>query len=351
MILRSAVIRLTSYYLLLVMIISMAFSFVLYRVLVQELDNGLRHQTVFLRTLPLQEIGQFDDGTSLATLQAKQLEDSRDHLLLELFYFNLIILITGGFASYTLARQTLKPIEESMEAQNRFVADASHELRTPLTAMQTEIEVALRSKHLSQAEATTLLQSNLEEVAKLEALCSSLLQLARNNDQATIDAFTVLSPKALLEEASSQLQPLATKKDIKIAIEGESKEVKGDKSSLTQLFVILLDNAIKYSDSKTTVVASLSTQHKGVKIAIKDQGPGIKSSDIPHLFERFFRSDQSRSKEQTQGYGLGLAIAKEIVTMHQGTIDVVSNLGQGTTFTVYLPFKQSGTRFLSGDLK
>ncbi|HEV2412674.1 MAG TPA: histidine kinase dimerization/phospho-acceptor domain-containing protein, partial [Candidatus Saccharimonadales bacterium] len=161
---KSATVRLTAWYALIIMFISILFSVSLYEVSLHELDDRLHQQMVFLLPrvpkIRAEIISQHNLGSHA--------------LLVDLVYFNLIVLVAATTASYLLARQTLEPIEEAHEMQTRFAADASHELRTPLTAMKSEIEVALRDGKLPLSEYQRLLTSNLEEVDRLVTLTNVL---------------------------------------------------------------------------------------------------------------------------------------------------------------------------------
>lgn len=317
------------------MLVSIIFSVVIFRVSSNELNNGLNRQTRALR--------QLGDGnlfpTPLSDLddsRISQLESSNHNLKINLIYLNFGILILSAFGSYFLARYTLEPMEKAMEAQNRFSADASHELRTPLTAMKTEIEVNLRDKNFNLKEAKSILKSNLEEISKLESLSNALLQLARL-EETKVEDFEKVFLKKIIQEVQRNFEPLAYKKAIVLETNLRNLQIRGDTQSLKQLFSILLDNAIKYSSKKSKIKLSLKkTDHK-VLFKIQDQGTGIKASDLPYIFERFYRADTSRSKEKTDGYGLGLSIAKQIVDLHKGKIRVFSTPGEGTSFSISLP--------------
>jgi signal transduction histidine kinase len=234
-----------------------------------------------------------------------------------------------------LAKHTLKPIEQAMEAQNRFTADASHELRTPLTAMRSEIEVNLRNKQLNTTDAKKLLQSNLEEIEKLESLSNALLKLARYQNNFS-DDFKDISLQEVIVEAYEKVENLAKRKSIRFDNNLSEIKVLGDQQSLIELFVILLDNAIKYSPEKSKISINFTKLDKHVSVKIKDRGIGIKASELPYIFNRFYRADTSRSKEKVDGYGLGLSIAKSIVEMHKGTIEVNSKPGHGSEVVVKL---------------
>ena len=245
------------------------------------------------------------------------------------------MLVFGGGVSYILARRTLAPIEETLEMQKRFTGDASHELRTPLTAMQTEIEVALRSPSLTRAEAVDILKSNLEEVTKLKNLSEGLLTLATTGGK---DApMERVELKTLASQALDAVSKLAQARQIKLINKASAGKVMGNPQQLLNLLSILLDNAIKYSPENYRVTLKAVIKDRQVHISVADQGPGIASEDLPHIFERFYRADNSRTSGETHGHGLGLAIAKKITDLHGGTIQVKSKPGKGTVFTVNLP--------------
>jgi signal transduction histidine kinase len=328
--LRSAVLRLTVSYLAIIMVLSISFSVVLYGISSSELDRGFRHQSPYYgRLVPPSGLPDFTQ------FREEELAAGQANLRSDLIAFNLGVLLLGGAASYALARRTLKPIEEAMEAQSRFTADASHELRTPLTAMQSEIEVALRDRSLTKQDARQLLESNLEEVGKLRALADGLLRLA------SVDAGELPTEPVWLDKATSEalrrVAAAAKAKRITIVNKVEHVAVAGDPPSIAELSVILLDNAIKYSKTGGSVTVTTHTQAKHVQLSVADTGHGIKAIELPHIFDRFYRADPARSKERVAGYGLGLSIARQIAQLHHGSIEAASTPGQGSTFTVRLP--------------
>ncbi|HSX48270.1 MAG TPA: HAMP domain-containing sensor histidine kinase [Candidatus Nanoarchaeia archaeon] len=332
---KSATFRLTAWYLAIIMAISLFFSFTVYNGASRSLEEGLRRQ---VRVFQIPRL-QLDTGIpGLEQIYNDQLNEGRRRILLDLVRTNLLIIVLGGLGSYWLARRTLEPIEEALEAQSRFTADASHELRTPLTAMQTEIEVALRDGKLKMPEAKQLLHSNLEEIAKLRALSEGLLALSRHQNGEAVP-FEEVSLGAVIEEARLRLEPIIQSTGGKLNIGGDDQVVVGERDSLVSLLVILIDNAIKYSKTSPDITISLERQVRSVLVKVADKGIGIKASDLPYIFNRFYRADSSRSKS-TDGYGLGLSIAKQIVDMHSGHIEATSVIAKGTTLIVKLPFKQ-----------
>lgn len=333
----SPALKLTIAYLSILMLISLFFSIVLYNLAANQLESSLRRQ--YVKLTPGNTI-VIPRGPNPVQVE-EEIDNARQNLLLELVYFNAIILALSGLISYLLARQTVKPIEDALEAQSRFTADASHELRTPLTAMQTEIEIALRAKKMPISEARELLQSNLEEVVKLRNLSDGLLRLARADSNGKNLATTKINLAKAVKEATERVATAAKAKQIRIINEVKNVWVAAEKESLIDLIVILLDNSIKYGDKKTEVKISHSTSANHVKLLVSDNGPGIAKKDLEHIFERFYRADDSRTKQPGGGYGLGLSIAAKIAQLHGGSIGVKSAIGKGSVFTVVLPKSNS----------
>jgi len=325
----SAVLKLTGWYLAIIMVLSIGFSLFLYQLYTAEFTRGFRRQNSFFNELMPSGIPGLDD------FRQTQMLEGEIRLKSNLALFNVVVFVAGGAASYIFARRTLKPISEAFEAQSRFTADASHELRTPLTAMQTEIEVALRNGNFTKADAEALLRSNLEEVGKLKTLSTGLLKLARGEE--SHDTWGKLQLSSLITEAIKSVAPLARKKSIEILNQAEEFTIQGDRVSLIELLVILLDNAIKYSEPETSIKLTTRKSGQFVSLAVIDRGQGINPTDLPHIFDRFYRADISRSKTKTNGYGLGLSIAKKIVDAHGGKIEAKSTIDKGSTFIVKLP--------------
>lgn len=320
----------TVWYLAIILALSLGLSIALYRVSSTDLTRDAARQVMYFNNF----LGN-QDLFNYQQLRSRQLAADQRHLKTNLLLFNLLVLIGGGGLSYMLARRTLSPIEEALEAQKRFSADASHELRTPLAAMQTEIEVALRDPKLGKKKAVELLGSNLEEINKLTSLSEGLLRLAGTGRT------PVLNQKVSILQAAKQAEERLTKaaaaKNITIKQSVKPAAVPGDSQSLTDLTAILLDNAIKYSAEGGEVTITGGKRAKEAYLSVSDKGIGINKSDLPHIFNRFFRADSSRAKTQAGGYGLGLAIAKKIVEIHKGYIEVKSAPGKGATFTIHLP--------------
>lgn len=316
------------------MAVSLLFSVAIYQASMSEVYRGFNAQTRAIESA----FGPNGPLTRRQFMTERQalLDSIRLRVISRLAFVNIVILVTSGALSYLLARRTLEPIEEAHKSLERFTADASHELRTPITAMKSEIEVSLSDPKLTLKDARAQLVSNLEELEKLNMLSTGLLKLA----QLDADALTKesLSLVTIIQGAVDRVLLVAEKKNVLInTSKVKDAKVFGDVTSLTESFVTILDNAVKYSPNSSEVVVSTKT-HKGyVAISIKDNGPGIPAAEIPYIFDRFYRADQSRTKQKIDGYGLGLAIAKNIITNHGGKISVTSEVKSGTTFNVILP--------------
>ncbi len=328
---RSATIKLTLLYLTVIMLISVFFSVNLYRISVQEVERSVRRDQKFFQGGGRMMQPLLD--TELSDQLEEQVSQAQESLIVQLTYTNIVILVLAGGLSYIFAHWTIRPIEEAHEKQKRFTADASHELRTPLAAMKAEIEVVLRDKKSDKKELTQILSSNLEEVEKMQQLVSGLLSLARDEEAKLV--LEVLNPRDIVEEVCERYRKIRGAKIENTVTENLS--LKADKTYFTELMSILIDNAIKYSDGKIEVMVRAMEHSKQLEIQVVDHGVGITEQDLPHIFDRFYRADQSRTKNRVDGYGLGLSLAKKIVDLHKGTISVSSEQGKGSTFSIRLP--------------
>jgi two-component system, OmpR family, sensor kinase len=218
----------------------------------------------------------------------------------------------------------------------QFSADASHELRTPLTVVRGEIELALRSKKTPE-EYRRVLESALEEILRLTTIIDNLLTLAKAEQGLTQPNFSEVDLKDMVDELYEDSTILAQWKHITVSLETlEPITLVGDRVRLRQLFLNLIDNAIKYTPEGGSVILALARKNGSGVFSVRDTGIGIPAEDQGKIFDRFYRVDKARSRE-LGGTGLGLSIAKWIVELHRGTITVTSEPGAGSTFTVTLP--------------
>lgn len=326
--------KLSSLYLGIIMAISLFFSATLYQISIQELERGLRRPLpVFTNIAQGNLPGEIRE--QLLEQRAESFLEAKDKLIANLVLTNIIILLCGGVLSYYLALRTLKPIEDAHEAQSIFAANASHELRTPITAMRSETEVALMDPNLTLDEAKQQLKSNIEELEKLTALSEGLLQLAKAEGAEL--SKEVVPVQAIIDAAIKRLQTAADTKDITLKVIGsKTAHAIGNQTALTEIMAVLIDNAIKYSP-RGTMVTIKTTIKDDVRITVQDQGPGIAEDVQAHIFDRFYRADASRTKQQTDGYGLGLALAKGLADANDAALSVQSKPGQGSIFGLSLP--------------
>lgn len=318
--------RLMATYLSIIMIMSVSFSTVLYATSAAQLERQRPPQAGF------DGFGQ-QAPTGFRAFIDQRIEEGKHDIFVKLMTINLLVLVGGGVLSYYLARRTLEPIEDAMEAQTQFVSDASHELRTPLTALRTTNEVALRRKKLTLSDAKHTLQENISEVERLQQLTDGLLRLVSRD---TTLQLALVKLHDVIGTALATVASKAVEKRISVEDTTQPLTLIADQGALTQALTILLDNAIKYSPEDTTITITASSDAQyALVLDVSDQGVGIDEHDIAHIFTRFYRADKSRS--QTQGYGLGLPIAHKLVKAHRGTLSAESTAGQGSTFTLRLP--------------
>jgi two-component system sensor histidine kinase ArlS len=298
-----------------------------------------------------------------------------------LFYLFLIIIPAGliltGFAAYVISKAAFKPIaqmadtaknisgenldrrldlpkakdevralgetlnemieriDQAFKSQKRFVANASHEIRTPLTVIQTELEIL--EKKLTDDETKESVTIALSEIEDLTKLTNSLLAIAKLDSSQTKLDLSKIRIDELLADCAQTMNRAAMKKHIQLNLSlDDAIEMNGDKEKLKSVFLNLIDNAIKYSTEGAHVVIILEKiANNKIKIRVENTGPGISASEIPYIFNRFYRSNETRA--DVSGNGLGLAIAREVVELHGGKINVESKVGERTTFSVILP--------------
>lgn len=348
---KSATLRLTGWYLLIIALISITFSVVIFQVANNEVQNRLERFQSNLQTS--RQITTIDDGNQTqSTLEPNHIGASiirnneekaaSNNLAWELFYINLVVLVSGGLISYWLAKRSLMPIEKAHAAQSRFTSDASHELRTPLAVMKTEIEVALMDNKATTKSLRETLTSNLEEVNKLSHLSEMLLNLSRLEN--TKLKMSSINLNKVVRGTVKMFCVSPERIHIKSSL---TQHVFGNEMALTDLVKVLADNAVQYSTKGSKIYINISKQDNCAKFEIINSGPGIQPDKMDHLFERFYRADASRTDGEHKSYGLGLALAKSIVDLHNGRLFVTSTPNESTIFTFLLPlnhFTQAKTK-------
>ncbi|MFN7036125.1 MAG: sensor histidine kinase [Bellilinea sp.] len=232
--------------------------------------------------------------------------------------------------------QTLERLEKLFDTQRRFLADVSHELRTPLTVIKGEVGLMRLMNELDEES----LRNIEKEVDRLTRLVGDLLLLAQAESGQLPLELKPVELDTILLEVMQQMQVLASGKiDLRLE-EIDQVVVNGDRDRLKQVILNLISNAINYTPAGGKVRVWLSKPDGRACLRVEDSGPGIQPDDLPHIFDRFYRGDPSRKRTENSGFGLGLSIAKWIVDRHGGQIEVESQVGKGTQFTVWLPLAE-----------
>jgi two-component system, OmpR family, sensor kinase len=232
-------------------------------------------------------------------------------------------------------------LSRTVETQRRFVDDASHELRTPLTIMRGNLELVAREPSMAPAERDAALRDSIAEAERMTQLVDDLLALARVDAGMTMpDLHVALAP--LVRAVAQETKATAGDRTISVTIGSESAGVRGSENLLRRVLANLADNAVKHTRPDGAISLSLVQENDAAILTVADDGVGMTAEEVPHVFDRFWRSDASRERP---GSGLGLAIAKAVVEAHGGTIEAASEPGAGTTFTVRLPLFPVATPF------
>jgi heavy metal sensor kinase len=227
-------------------------------------------------------------------------------------------------------------LEKAFKRQKQFTSDASHELRAPLAIIEAESTLTLQ-KDRTRNDYRKSLETISQEAHRMARIVDQLLALARTESGEEKLSLRKVNLSRLVAKLSSDVEMLCRDRGLNYELgQMESLVVKGDRTKLRQLFLNILDNAIKYTPSGGKVSVSVRSEGEMAVVSVDDTGIGIPPEDLPHIFERFYRVDKARSRSEG-GSGLGLAIAKRIAEIHGGRIEVESKIGVGSTFRVYLP--------------
>jgi len=228
---------------------------------------------------------------------------------------------------------TLTRLEQLFNSQQRFLADVSHELRTPLTVIKGNVSLMRHTKEMDAESLDTI----EDEADRLTRMVGDLLLEAQAESGKLPLHFAPLELDTLLLEVFKEMHVLARERVQLKLTEIDQIMINGDRDRLKQVLINLVSNAIKYTPQGGQVFLSLGKSSDNARLIVRDNGQGIPSEDLPHIFERFYRAEKSRSRAKVGGFGLGLSIAYWIVNHHQGQIEVDSAEGKGTTFCIYLP--------------
>jgi two-component system sensor histidine kinase CiaH len=250
--------------------------------------------------------------------------------------------------SLALSQANMRPIMRSWRQQRTFVADAAHEFKTPMTVIQGNMERMLEHPNDTVMDQVEGVANTLTEVRHLNNLVGDLLTLAQADADVPLFVFREFDLAETAREVGDIFKFNAEERQQELVIDfPETLPVIGDSQRLRQLLVILTDNAQKYAGENATVTVRGRQVGNNIKISVIDTGQGVSDADKQHLFDRFYRVDKARSRS-TGGHGLGLSIAKWVVTGHRGTINVVDTKPHGTTFNITLPRSQKLSPELGG---
>lgn len=242
--------------------------------------------------------------------------------------------------------EMLEKIQQVFISQKQFIQDISHELRTPLTIMRGELEVALKRRR-SPEEYSATLMSSLEETTRVGKLLENLLALARLDSSSVSLSRDLEDISTIMRDTLADMEILAVQKGISIDFVSQKGIILPmDRDKIIRAFVNILDNAIKYTPEYGKLSVEVIREGDTAIVTIADTGIGIPQQDLPHIFDRFYQVDKSRSSE---GFGLGLSIARSIIEAHGGSIAVESRQGHGTTFLISLPLRALTSDFLHAD--
>ncbi len=234
-----------------------------------------------------------------------------------------------------LAFNAMLDSRQAVEArQRRFVADASHELRTPLTTLRGYAALHA-SGQLSATETDDAMARIHSESKRMEALVEDLLTLASLDEDRPLE-YSTIDLSQLLRDLAADASAIQPERPIDVSDIDDGVDIRGDRHQLTQALTTIINNTLRHTPTTSGLALACESDETTVRIRIADEGPGIEPEHLDHLFERFYRADAGRERS-AGGSGLGLAIAQGIVTAHQGRIDAVSTLAEGTTITISLP--------------
>jgi signal transduction histidine kinase len=258
-------------------------------------------------------------------------EEALDHLLAVLLLGGGAAIVIAAIGGWFLAGKALAPVQQAFERQNVFVADASHELRTPLAVIRANAEF-LQDREPASEEASEI----VSETDRLSQLVDSLLAVARGDQNGAV-TYDELDLGAVVEGSAVSMRSLAAERGVALDISATPElRVRGSREQLRQLVVILVDNALRYTGDGGRVAVDVAARDGSAVLAVTDTGIGIPAEALGHVFERFYRADEARTRD-SGGAGLGLAIAEKLVEEHGGRIAAESTPGEGSTFTVTLP--------------
>lgn len=271
-------------------------------------------------------------GKLFVVKDISRIEDQMERWFYILFCMIIVLLLVSIYVGNILAKRAILPIKTNIEKQRKFTADASHELRTPISVMLSSVEILEEQEELSPFS-KEIVEDLKAEVKETHLLIETLLLLTKYESHQINFQKEQFDIQTQLENICTNFQRVATPKTITFHKNKKQIHVLADHIQLKRLISIFLENAIKYTEEDGDIHIHITQKEKNLQIQITDNGIGINSEHLPHLFDRMYQVDNSRSQ---LGVGLGLAIAQQIIEYYNGTVDVKSTLGKGTTFLISL---------------
>lgn len=276
------------------------------------------------------------DGEIIVFLDITAQQKILTNLIYTFTAVGLLMLVILYFTSRFFANRSIAPVREAFDKQKQFIADASHELKTPLTIINTNADVLLSNSDDTIRNQAKWLQYIKSETERMTRLTNDLLYLTEMDDTRTSMIHSRFNMSDAVENIILTMEAVIFEKHISFDYDIEPNlTVQGNSEQLMQVVMILLDNAVKYTNPKGSVAVTLKKQNTDVLLCVSNTGDGIATEHLTRIFDRFYRTDTSRARKQG-GYGLGLAIAKSIVDQHKGKIYAKSVAGESTSFYVQL---------------
>lgn len=301
--------------------------------------NNESQGTLTFRSITVKVSGNDSVAYVQILTNTDQIRNSVTNFLRILMICMGIFFVLSILLSFFLSRTYMTPILAAWKSQQQFVENASHELRTPLAIIQSKLESLFTRPQATILDESESVAVALGEVQRLTKLSSDLLLLARSDGGSLILEKTAVSTQQFLQSISAPYQELAAAEEKELVLkQAVERTILIDQERIHQLLVILLDNALKYTKTGDSIVIISTFTDREWQVSVTDTGTGIPEEQQEHVFERFYRGDASRNRE-TGGNGIGLSIAKWIVTAHGGKLSVKSNQPKGSVFTFSIPLK------------
>jgi signal transduction histidine kinase len=305
---------------------------------VRTLSNGILNEVGRYRRLQFRSkfISVLNAGFLQVQIETKQTDDALAHFLTTILMLVPVVAVTAAIFGYVFCGKAVAPISQNFKLLRRFVDDAGHELKTPVAVISASLETLERTIAENQ-QSTSIIEKASRASQRLRNLSNGLILLASLESPALKLELELIDTSTLIRQVSDDFKDIASDKGVILKeTESSSTLVLGNVDALNRLLTNLVENAIRYTPAGGTVSISNGIRHAQVVITVEDTGIGIPNDSLGQIFDRFYRVDPSRARDQGAA-GLGLSIAKAIVEAHSGSIIVESKLNQGTVFVVTLP--------------